>query len=119
MKQVFKKRKLEAVFFRTDSGSEPVREWLKSLSKEDKREIGADIQTVQYGWPMGMPLVDSLGKGLWEIRSKLKNRRIARVIFFMHEGAMILINGFIKKTQKTPDTEKDISLKRKREYEKN
>jgi phage-related protein len=112
-------KKLEAAFYKTTCRSEPVREWLRELSKSDKRAIGEDIQTVQYGWPLGMPLVSSLGHGLWEVRTKLINGRIARVIFFMDENTMILVNGFIKKTQKTPVKELGLARKRKHEYEKN
>ncbi|MBA2654650.1 MAG: type II toxin-antitoxin system RelE/ParE family toxin [Gammaproteobacteria bacterium] len=110
-------QKLEVRFFCSEVGSEPVREWLRELPKEDKYTIGADIKTIQYGWPLGMPLVDSLGKGLWEVRSKLARGRIARVIFFLDTGVMILVNGFIKKTPKTPQAQLDLSLKRKRLYE--
>ena len=112
----FKKFKLEAVFFKTENGIEPVRDWLKSLSKEDKKHIGEDISTVQFGWPLGMPLVDYLSDGLWEVRVKLSGSRIARIIFFMDDNAMVLVNGFIKKTKKTPIPELDLSKKRKREY---
>ena len=108
---------LEVHFYRRAGGNEPVREWLKSLSRNDKRTIGEDMKTVQFGWPLGMPLVRSLGKGLWEVRSWLENGKIARIIFFLYRGAMILVNGFIKKTQKTPANEIMIADKRKRELE--
>lgn len=109
-------KKLEAVFFRTDVGTEPVRGWLKTLTKIDKQTIGEDIKTVQFGWPLGMPLVDSLGYGLWEIRTRLSGGRIARIIFFMDNNAMVLVNGFIKKTQKTPGPELALSKKRMKQY---
>ena len=64
-----KERPLAVVFFCTDSGHEPVREWLKSLPKEECKSIGADILTVQYAWPVGKPLVDNLGDGIWEGRA--------------------------------------------------
>ena len=114
---VKKLKKLEVVFFQTEGGSEPVREWLSDLSKADKKAIGEDIKTVQLGWPLGMPLVGNLGQGLWEVRIKLPNKRIARIIFFMDENAMVLANGFIKKTQKTPKAELDLSRQRKRQYQ--
>jgi len=84
--------KLNAVFYRTETGAEPVKEWLKKLSKADKKTIGEDIKTVQFGWPIGMPLVDSLGDKLWEVRTKLTNGRIARIIFFMDNKTMVLVN---------------------------
>lgn len=114
-----KANKLGAIFYRTETGVEPVRVWLKNLEKEDKKTIGEDIQTVQFGWPLGMPLVSSLGHGLWEVRTKLTRGRIARVIFFMDDKTMILVNGFIKKTKKTPKLELEISRKRKKQYESN
>ena len=91
---------LSVAFFRTASGNEPVREWLKSLPREERRIIGEDIKTVQFGWPLGMPVVRKLDNGLWEVRSRLPNR-IARVIFTTGEGRMVLLHGFIKKSQKT------------------
>jgi len=111
------KTKLEAFFYATEKGNEPVREWIKALPQDDKKAIGEDILTVQYGWPLGMPLVDNLGKGLWEVRTKLSSSRISRVIFFMDDNTMILVHGFIKKTQQTPKNELDLALERKREYE--
>ena len=76
-------RKILAVnFYCETNGNEPVRKWLKSLEKEVRSLIGKDICTVQEGWPLGMPLVRSLGSGLWEIRSFIPNG-IARVIFLM------------------------------------
>jgi len=73
-------RPLPAVFFRTEAGREPVREWLQGLPRHERRIIGIDIMTVQYRWPLGMPLVRNLGSALWEIRSALQNR-IARRLF--------------------------------------
>jgi phage-related protein len=102
---------LRVVFYKTETGKEPVREWLRSLSREDRKIIGEDIKTVQFGWPLGMPLVRKLEIGLWEVRSKLPNR-IARTIFTVDEGMIVLLHGFIKKSQKTPAT--DLTLARKR-----
>jgi len=96
------------VSFYTNGNTEPVRDWLKSLSGADKKAIGEDIKTVQYGWPLGMPLVGHIGGGIWEVRIKLDNR-IARVLFCLVQSNMVLLHGFIKKTQKTPDTEIDIA----------
>ena len=107
-------RRLPAVFFQTETGREPVREWLKGLPKEERRIIGEDIMTVQFRWP----LVDNLGSGIWEIRSRLANR-IARTLFFVHEGEIILLHGFIKKTRKTPNEDRALALRRKNAYLKN
>lgn len=92
--------RLKVFFYKTESEREPVREWLKSLSGEDKKLIGEDIKTVQFGFPLGMPLVRKLETGLWEIRSHLPNR-IARVIFTIEDDFMVLLHGFVKKSQKT------------------
>ena len=92
-----------------------MREWLKELDKSDRREIGADILAVQQGWPLGLPFCRSLGNGLWEVRSSLPSRRIARVIFAFDGETIVLLNGFIKKTQKTPAAEFDTALKRLKE----
>ena len=108
-------RPLKVVFFRTESGNEPVREWLKALSKEDCKAIGTDILTVQYAWPIGKPLVDNLGDGLWEVRSRLSNR-IARTLFAVVDQEIVLLHGFIKKQHKTPPDELDLAKKRKRQY---
>ena len=104
------------VFFRTASGNEPVREWLQSLADEDCRAIGQDLMTVQFGWPVGMPLCRNLGNGLWEVRTNLENR-IARVIFCFADGELVALHGFIKKAQKTPKADLDLARQRKREYE--
>jgi phage-related protein len=91
-----------------------VREWLKALTAEDRKAIGEDIKDVEYSWPLGMPLVRSLGRELWEVRSRLSGGRIARVIFCIAEGQLVLLHGFCKKTQKTPQREIDLALRRKR-----
>ena len=101
-------------FYKQANGREPVREWLKSLKKAERRTIGEDIKMVQEGWPLGMPLVDNLGKGLWEVRSTLPNT-IARVLFVMHRGQMVLLHGFIKKTQKTASQDSELARKRAKE----
>jgi phage-related protein len=108
-------KKLPAVFFESGSGNRPVREWLYSLDQEDRRLIGYDIATAEFGWPVGMPLCRSLGNGLWEIRSSISSGRIARVIFAVVDNEMVLLHGFVKKTRKTPKPEVDLALRRMRE----
>lgn len=108
-------RPLGVVFFKTEAGNEPVREWLKSLPKDECKTIGTDILTVQYAWPVGKPLVDNLGDGLWEVRSRLANR-IARTLFAVVDGEIVLLHGFIKKQQRTPASELSLAMKRKRQY---
>ena len=107
-------KRLPARFYRSDSGREPVREWLKAMEPEDRRVIGEDIKDVEFSWPIGMPLVRSLGHGLWEVRSTLRQGRTARVIFCVEQECMVLLHGFVKKTHKTPQHEIDLALKRKK-----
>lgn len=104
-------------FFSTVSGSEPVREWMRSLDRDERFVIGTDLLTVQYGFPIGMPLCRALGDGLYEVRSSLPSRREARVIFFADGEDLIVVSGFIKKSQKTPKNEIDLARRRKREYQ--
>lgn len=92
---------LGVVFYRTEAGNEPVRQWLKDLKREDRMAIGQDIKTAQYGWPLGMPLIRKLEPGLWEIRSHIA-QGIARVIFTVEDGVMVLLHAFLKKAQKIP-----------------
>ena len=109
-------KRLPAAFFENLAGEMPVRTWLRSLSDEDRKIVGDDIRTAEYGWPVGMPLCRSLTghKGLWEIRSNLTNGRIARVLFCTHDGKMLLLHGFIKKTQQTPAREIEIAVARQK-----
>ena len=104
---------LEMAFFATDSGIEPVRDWLRSLPRESRKVIGEDIKTVQFGWPLGMPLVRKLDKDLWEVRSRT-DAGIVRVFFTVVKDAMVLLHGFAKKSQKTPKHELDLARRRLR-----
>jgi phage-related protein len=106
-------KKIRAAFYATASGNEPVRDWLKDLPSEDRKTLGEDIAAVEFTWPIGMPLVRSLKQGLWEVRSSLPGNRIARILFCQVDDQMVLLHGFIKKTQKTPD--EDLALARKRQ----
>ena len=103
--------RLTVRFFRESSGAEPVRAWLKSLADDEKREIGTDIKTVQFGWPLGMPLVRHVEGDIWEVRSRLASR-IARVLFVLEFGNMVLLHGFIKKDRKTPKPDLDLARSR-------
>ncbi len=105
-------KRVPAIFFRTNAGNEPVREWLKSFPSEDRQLIGSDIRTVEYGWPVGMPTCRPMGRGLHEVRTNLRGNRIARVFFYVDgRGRMVLLHGIVKKTSSTP--EQDLALARK------
>ncbi len=103
--------RLTVRFYCETTGSEPVRDWLKGLPADEKREIGLDIKTVQFGWPIGMPVVDHIDGELWEVRTRLSTR-IARVLFALEGDVMVLLHGFIKKERKTPRPDLDLARRR-------
>ena len=102
-------------FYRSDTGREPVLEWLRGLDKEDRQTTGLDLMRVQFGWPIGMPLVRGLKDGLWEVRSSLPSQKIARLILCFHQRTLIVLHGFIKKTQKTPAEDLELARRRMKE----
>lgn len=104
-------RPLAVRFFATEADNEPVRDWLKRLPIDERKTIGADILAVQWAWPVGKPLVDSLGGGLWEIRSSLGDR-IARTFFTLQNQEILLLHGIIKKSRTAPKHELDLARKR-------
>jgi phage-related protein len=106
---------VRANFYKSGNGREPVREWLISLPKVDRATIGDDIRTVELGWPIGMPACRHLMNGLWEVRSNISDGRIARVLFHVSGQDMYLLHGFIKKTQKTPQGDLNLALRRLKE----
>lgn len=106
---------LPVFFYRTATGTEPVREWLRALPEAERRVIGADLNRVQVGWPVGMPLCRALGAGIWELRSNLPGNRIARVLFFIHVERIGVVHGLIKKTQKLPHDELQLAKRRMKE----
>jgi phage-related protein len=95
---------LKVSFFKSESGQEPVRDWLLELKKKDRKTIGEDIKTAQFGWPIGMPLIRKFEKGIWEVRSRIENG-IARTFFTVIDDNMVLIHGFVKKSMSTPKNE--------------
>lgn len=110
-------KRIPARFYRAESNKEPVRDWLRSLVPEERRLIGIDIKTIEYGWPIGMPTCRAMGNSLFEVRTNLSTGRTARVLFCIYENHMILLHGFIKKTQKMPKQDLELALKRKRKLE--
>ena len=86
-------------------------EWLRTLTPIDRKTIGEDIKTVQFGWPLGMPLVRKMGAGLWETRSNLPGRT-ARILFTVEGDTMVLLHGFIKKSSRTPPSDLKIAMSR-------
>jgi phage-related protein len=112
MVQGVAKPRIPVVFYRTATGTEPVREWLKSLPEMERRAIGLDLTRVQFRWPIGMPLCRPMGNGLWEMRTDLPSQRIARVFFHLHDDKLVVVHAMVKKTRKTPTP--DLTLARKR-----
>jgi phage-related protein len=112
-------KRVPAIFFRTEGGGEPVRDWLKALpSPEDRKRIGEDIKTVEFGWPIGMPVCRPLGSGIYEVRTSLAQNRIARVLFYIDKKSrMVLLHGFIKKTHKTPGEDLELARKNKSKHQ--
>lgn len=108
---------LHVKFYKSETGKEPVREWLKELPKADRQTIGEDIKIAQYGWPLGMPLIRKMGRGLWEVRSHISTG-IARVLFTVIDKTMFLLHGFVKKSQKTPQDDLDTAHRRLKKVEK-
>lgn len=109
-------QKIELVFYRTDSGNEPVRDWLLGLAEQNRREVGMDLMRVQFAWPIGMPLVRPLGDGLFEVRTNLPEGH-SRVLFCFHGGELFALHGFIKKTRQAPSEDLKLAQRRKAEVE--
>jgi phage-related protein len=110
--------RLKASFYTNSLGNEPVRAWLKGLNTNDRKTIGEDIAYVQFKWPIGKPRVDHLRGDIWEVRSQIDNR-IARTLFAVVKSEMVLLHGFIKKTQQTDPSEIELAQTRLKEWIKN
>lgn len=108
---------IPVIFYRTRAGASVVRDWLRGLDARDRNAIGQDLMRVQYRWPVGMPLCRAMGEGLWEVRSDLPSNRIARVLFCVRRGAIVVLHAFVKKSEKTPDADLALARRRKREFE--
>lgn len=112
-------KRVPVVFFQTEFGNEPVRSWLKSMTPQDRRQIGEDIKAVEFGWPVGMPTCRPMGDGLHEVRTNLQGNRIARVFFYVDKNQrMVLLHGILKKTRTTPSSDLDLARTNKRMHEK-
>ena len=111
-------KRIPAVFFRTERGNEPVREFLRELGDEDRDRIGKKIKLVEYAWPIGMPTTRPLGDGLHEVRTNLPRNRINRVFFYVSEDEkMVLLHTIIKKTETTPQADLDLARERMKQHQ--
>jgi len=112
MPQNLNNKTLTAYFFKTSNGNEPVRDWLRLRTSEEKKAIGEDIKAVEYSWPIGYPQVVKLDRDLWEVRTNLPDG-ICRVFFTIWKRYMVLLHSIIKKTRKTPIQDLDLAKKRR------
>jgi phage-related protein len=106
-------KRLPAAFYRTAAGGEPVRDWLKALSGDDRKAVGDDLRLLEFGWPVGMPMCRAMGEGLWEVRTNLEGGRGARVLFCIEQGHAVLLHGFFKTARRTPKRELDTAQGRR------
>lgn len=110
-------KRVQAFFFATEFGREPVREWLLNLDREDRREIGRSLMTLEFGWPVGMPLARAMGQGLHELRVGLTEHRNARIFFYVDlEQRLILLHAFIKRSRTTPIRDLELARQRMRAH---
>jgi phage-related protein len=105
------------VFWKSANGNEPVREFLKQQPRPDRMRLGEDLRKLQFGWPIGMPLVRSMGGGIWELRSSLPSKREVRVLFVAVEDVLVLLHAFVKKSQKTPAPDLNAARQRLKELQ--
>lgn len=110
-----REKPLEAAFYKTRQGNQPCRDFLLSVESADRREIGADIFAVQKGFPIGLPLCRKMGTDLWEVRSDVTDG-ICRIFFTVDKNIMVLLHGFVKKSQKTPLNEISTAKTRLKDY---
>lgn len=113
-------KRVPAIFYRTEAGGEPVREWLRAMSPEDRRRIGEDLKTIEFGWPVGMPLCRSVGGGLHEVRTDLSGNRTARIFFYIDRlQRLVVLHGIVKKARKTPAEDLALARANKGKHERN
>lgn len=111
-------KRVPVIFYRTEAGSEPVRAWLKAMPAKDRRLIGEDSKTVEFGWPVGMPTCRPMGRGLHEVRTVLTGNRITRIFFYVdRKQRMVLLHGILKKTRATPASDLDLAWRNMRKHE--
>jgi phage-related protein len=109
---------LPLVFYSTPAGNDVVLNLIRTLDPADRRVIGEDLKTLQFRHPLGLPLSRPLGKGLSELRSSLPSGREFRLFycFDRETSQLIVLHGFIKKSQRTPDKEMRIARDRQQEF---
>jgi len=108
----------QVLFYKTESDNEVVLDFIREQPPEDRKVIGEDLKTLQFRYPMGLPLCRPIGLGLWELRSSLPSKREARLIYFFDSKRqmILVVHGFIKKTRTTPNSDIKLAEKRKAEF---
>jgi len=101
-------------FYANALGREPVRDWLRSLDADTRRAIGGELRTLQFGWPLGMPLVRKLEPGLWESRVRIGSAAI-RILFTVVDADLVLLHALVKKSQALPLNDLKIARTRMKE----
>jgi phage-related protein len=110
-------KRVEAFFFENESGREPVRDWLIALPRDDRRDVGRGLMTLEFGWPIGMPLARAMGQGLHELRIDLSNRRSARVLFYIDSAQrLVLLHAFMKSSRTTPKSDLELARSRMKQH---
>ena len=113
-------KRVPAIFYRAKAGNEPAREWLKAMTAGDRRRIGEELKSVEFGWPLGMPICKSLGGGLHEMRTNLACNRTARIFFYIDRlQRLVVLHGIVKKTRKTPAEDLALARANKGKHERN
>ena len=111
-------KRVQARFFLTESGREPVKDWLLGLDRADRREVGRDLMTLEFGWPIGMPLSRPIGAGLHELRSTISGRRECRIFYYVDRfQQLILLHAFIKRSRATPKAELHLARERMKQHQ--
>lgn len=108
-------KKIQAIFFKSRSGREPVREFLQGLSKEEKKKVGEDIKACETGWPLGEPICKKLRDRIYEVRTSVRRGAI-RVFFSIEECFMLLLHAVWKKRQKADEDDIRLAIRRRNEY---
>lgn len=110
-------QEFEIIFYKNDKGEKPVEDFLDSLSDKMKAKMLLSIRIVrEKGYQTRMPYSEELEDGIFELRAKVGSD-ISRVLYFFVVGRkIILTNGFIKKTQKTPKSEIELAKKYRADY---
>jgi len=108
-------KQLPAAFYRSPAGTEPVRDWLKELSAVDRPTLGYDTAWLKLDGRWECHSADRLARAFGKSEAHSAATGFARVIFCVAHGRMILLHGFIKKTQKTPQSDLELARRRQKE----